>query len=107
MSCLCLQRTFGDLVGSRIVDAVAATLLGLPRNRLVIDAIAANPLWRPVLGAASAVAGVVAPIERTALVGHPIMHALPELVPGQNIFVGVASVQCISHSSSCVTICRV
>ncbi len=77
MSCVCLQRLFGDVVGSRIVNAVAATLLGLPRNRLMIDAINANPLWTPVLGAVSAIAGVVGPIESTALVGRPVRKALP------------------------------
>ncbi len=71
MSCVLLQRTFGDVVGSRIINAVSATLLGLPRNRLVIDAINANPLWTPVLGAVSAVGRVVGPLENAALVSPP------------------------------------
>lgn len=65
---MCLQRLFGDTVGARIVDKVAATLLGLPGNRAILEALNANPLWTPLLGAVSAVADVVGPIESAALV---------------------------------------
>ena len=88
MGQICLQRAFGDLVGSRIINAVSATLLGLPRNRLVIDAINANPLWTPVLGAVSAVGRVVGPVEDAALVSFSAIWTISEVFTDTSI-VGV------------------
>ncbi len=97
-SCTPLQRAFGDLVGSRIIDAVSATILGLPRNRLVIDAINANPLWTPVLGAVSAVGRVVGPIENAALVSASAIGLVSETFPDMSV-ISLASSRLLLHTA--------
>ena len=70
--CVCLQRSFADNVGTRIVDSIAARLLDRPRNRAVIEGINDIPVLGPILDAVSAVAGVGGPLESSVLVSSAV-----------------------------------